>query len=276
MVAGVVPGGGRTTSPRPICSSSASRTGPASPRLCGMATAPPPDQRRQTRTDRSSGTFRPLTAQSWAQRAETELRACGVAVVGARRTRCALGTKPPAAPDRPPGQRRPAFSSATVGSRFPANWSALHPPTTRTHWAAGVRSAWSRSIRNPVPRERTPVPPQFQQVADPAANHVHMRVVQARDDAAAEGIHDTGPRTDTGADSIDQPVQHVAFAAPARQPCRASSDGGMSRHLPGTDATRPSTGGRDQPLADRSRWLLERQRRHVRPPHAEQRVRRHM
>jgi hypothetical protein len=34
-----------------------------------------------------------------------------------------------------------AFSSATVGSRFSANWSALHPPTTRTHWPAGVRSA---------------------------------------------------------------------------------------------------------------------------------------
>jgi hypothetical protein len=36
--------------------------------------------------------------------------------------------------------------------------------------------------------------------------------------------HDQRPAL-TGANSIDQPVQHVALAASARQPCRASSDG---------------------------------------------------
>ncbi len=39
-----------------------------------------------------------------------------------------------------------AFSSATVGSRRSANWSADQPPTTRTHWPFGVRAACSRSI----------------------------------------------------------------------------------------------------------------------------------
>ena len=53
-------------------------------------------------------TFRRLRARSWTQRAEAELRACGVAVTGApRRTRRPVGANPPAAPDRPFGQRRP-------------------------------------------------------------------------------------------------------------------------------------------------------------------------
>ena len=34
-----------------------------------------------------------------------------------------------------------AFSSASVGRRRSLNWNSLHPPTTRTHWGAGVRSA---------------------------------------------------------------------------------------------------------------------------------------
>ena len=54
------------------------------------------------------GTFRRLGARSWAQRAQAELRACGVAVTGAPgEPRCPRGADPPAAPDRPPGQRRP-------------------------------------------------------------------------------------------------------------------------------------------------------------------------
>ena len=54
------------------------------------------------------GTFQRLGARSWAQRAQAELRACGVAVTGApAEPRCPGGADPPAAPDRPPGQRRP-------------------------------------------------------------------------------------------------------------------------------------------------------------------------
>jgi DNA-binding CsgD family transcriptional regulator len=41
------------------------------------------------------GTFRRLRAQSWAQRAEAELRACGVAVAGAPAERDALGELTP-------------------------------------------------------------------------------------------------------------------------------------------------------------------------------------
>ena len=53
-------------------------------------------------------TFLRLGARSWAQRAQAELRAAGVAVAGAaRRTRCPRGADPAAAPDRPAGQRRP-------------------------------------------------------------------------------------------------------------------------------------------------------------------------
>jgi hypothetical protein len=37
--------------------------------------------------------------------------------------------------------------------------------------------------------------------------------------------------------SSDQPVEHVAFAAPAGQLCRASWEGGMCGHLPGIDVT---------------------------------------
>ena|SRR5205809_6883800 len=41
----------------------------------------------------------------------------------------------------------------------------------------------------------------------------------------------------THANSLDEPIEYVAFAALARQPCRASSVWGMCRHLTGTDAT---------------------------------------
>jgi hypothetical protein len=36
--------------------------------------------------------------------------------------------------------------SLRVGMRFSANWYSLKPPTTRTHWGAGVRQACSLSI----------------------------------------------------------------------------------------------------------------------------------
>jgi hypothetical protein len=53
--------------------------------------------------------------------------------------------------------------------------------------------------------------------------------------------HDQRPAL-TGANSIDQPVQHVALAASALSRVLGRR---MSCHLPGTDATRPSTGCRD-------------------------------
>jgi hypothetical protein len=40
----------------------------------------------------------------------------------------------------------------------------------------------------------------------------------------------------TPANSFDEPVEHVALAAPAYEPCRASS-AVMSGHRPGTDPT---------------------------------------
>ena len=54
------------------------------------------------------GTFRRLGARSWAQRAQAELQSVrGRGRRRARRTRCPRGADPPAAPDRPAGQRRP-------------------------------------------------------------------------------------------------------------------------------------------------------------------------
>ena len=52
-------------------------------------------------------TFRRLRARSGHSGRKQELRACGVAVAGPRRPRRPVGANPPAAPDRPPGQRRP-------------------------------------------------------------------------------------------------------------------------------------------------------------------------
>ncbi|HXL17399.1 MAG TPA: hypothetical protein VN961_07760, partial [Streptosporangiaceae bacterium] len=49
----------------------------------------------------------------------------------------------------------------------------------------------------------------------------------------------------TRPDSIDQPVQHIAFAAPARQLRHASVDGRVCRHLHPIDATRPPAGRDD-------------------------------
>ena len=54
------------------------------------------------------GTFRRLGARSWAQRAAGRAESVrGGGHRRARRTRCPRGADPPAAPDRPPGQRRP-------------------------------------------------------------------------------------------------------------------------------------------------------------------------
>ena len=54
------------------------------------------------------GTFQRLGARSWAQRAQDRAESVrGGRYRRARRTRCPRGADPPAAPDRPPGQRRP-------------------------------------------------------------------------------------------------------------------------------------------------------------------------
>ena len=84
------------------------RAGPASPRLRRMAAAAPPDQRRQARADGGPGNLPaarcPVMGAAGAGRAESVR---GGRHRRARRTRCPRGAHPPAAPDRPPGQRRP-------------------------------------------------------------------------------------------------------------------------------------------------------------------------
>ena len=84
------------------------RAGPASPRLRRMAAAAPPDQRRQARPDRGPGhlpaTRCPVMGAARPGRAQSVR---GGRYRRARRTRCPGGADPPAAPDRPPGQRRP-------------------------------------------------------------------------------------------------------------------------------------------------------------------------
>ena len=84
------------------------RAGTASPRLRRMAAAPPPDQRRQAGPDRGPGnlpaTRRPVLGAAGGDRAES-VRS-GYRRHG-RRPRRPGGADPAAAPDRPPGQRRP-------------------------------------------------------------------------------------------------------------------------------------------------------------------------
>src|SRR3979411_2394790 len=64
------------------------------------------------------------------------------------------------------------------------------------------------------------------------------RVVQQRRLAHARlAPHHQHPAL-TRPDSIDEPVEHVAFAAPSRQLCRACTDGGIAGHQPATNATR--------------------------------------
>ena len=74
------------------------------------------------------GTFQRLGARSWAQRAQAELRACGVAVTGAPSHPDALGElNPTATPDRPPGQPGPDPTA-----RSPT-WLFLSPRTVSSH-----------------------------------------------------------------------------------------------------------------------------------------------
>ena len=97
------------------------------------------------------GTFRRLGARSWAQRAQAELRASGVAVTGAPATRCPGGADPPAAPDRPAGQRRPdrprdrrpalpvpAHGQLAPVPVLPQAGGRQPPPATRRHRRAST------------------------------------------------------------------------------------------------------------------------------------------
>ena len=88
------------------------RAGPASPRLRRMATAAPPDQRRQTRPDRSPGnlpaTRRPVMGAAGGGRAESVRGSCHRPP---RRTRCPRGAHPRGRSPRKspcPGPLRPA------------------------------------------------------------------------------------------------------------------------------------------------------------------------
>ena len=75
----------------------------------------------------------------------------------------------------------------------------------------------------------------------PAVRRLPGDVVQQRRLAHARlADHHQRPAL-TRPDGIDQPVQHAAFAAPARQPCRASWDGGVCRHLTDTKRRRAVT-----------------------------------
>ena len=49
-----------------------------------------------------------------------------------------------------------AFNSSSVGRRFSANCDSLKPPTTRTHWGAGVTATCALSIAIASASERTP------------------------------------------------------------------------------------------------------------------------
>jgi hypothetical protein len=49
-----------------------------------------------------------------------------------------------------------ALISSSVGRRRSANWNSVQPPTTRTHWGAGVRCACSRSMRSASASDGTP------------------------------------------------------------------------------------------------------------------------
>ena len=74
------------------------------------------------------------------------------------------------------------------------------------------------------------------------------------------------------AHSLDERVECVGLSAPARQPCRAPSDGGNCGHLPATEGTRPPAGCDDWRVADakaRLRHDTDRMSRaavHIRSP----------
>jgi hypothetical protein len=89
-----------------------------------------------------------------------------------------------------------------------------------------------------------------------AARRLLDQVVQQRRLAHARlAAHHQRPAL-TRANSFDQPVEHVPFAAPALEPCRASSDGERWGHLPDTDVTRVRTGGSSEPRTSAAEQAL--------------------
>ena len=49
-----------------------------------------------------------------------------------------------------------ALISSSVGPRRSANWNSFQPPTTRTHWGAGVRATCLRSMSSASASDGTP------------------------------------------------------------------------------------------------------------------------
>jgi DNA-binding CsgD family transcriptional regulator len=106
------------------------------------------------------GTFRRLRARSWAQRAEAELRACGVAVAGAPAERDALG-------ELTPQQRQivrlasDGLTNRQIGDRLFLSPRTVSSHLYRSYPKLGV--AGRNQLRDVIARASTPTP------ADPNA-----------------------------------------------------------------------------------------------------------
>jgi DNA-binding CsgD family transcriptional regulator len=101
------------------------------------------------------GTFRRLGARSWAQRAEAELRACGVAVADAARERDALG-------DLTPQQRQIVrLASGGLTNRQIGDRLFLSPRTVSSHLYRSYPKlgvAGRNQLRDVIARASTPTP----------------------------------------------------------------------------------------------------------------------
>ena len=134
-----------------LSAAAAIRAGPATPRLRRMAAAAPPDQRRQARPERGPGHLPaarcPVMGAAGAGRAESVR---GGRYRRVRRTRRPRGTHPPAAPDRPAGQRRPDQ---------PRDWRPALPVTAHRQLAPVPVLSQARG-RRPPPATRLDHPRQ--------------------------------------------------------------------------------------------------------------------
>ena len=101
------------------------------------------------------GTFRRLGAQSWVQRAQAELRACGVAVTGAPAERDALG-------ELTPQQRQivrlasDGLTDREIGDRLFLSPRTVSSHLYRSYPKLGVASR--HQLRDVIARARTPAP----------------------------------------------------------------------------------------------------------------------
>ena len=75
-----------------------------------------------------------------------------------------------------------ALISSRVGMRRSANWNSVQPPITRTHWGGGVRARLLLQHAQRVRQRRHAVPAQLHVVVEPAADRMHVRIVEAGDD----------------------------------------------------------------------------------------------